>query len=161
MDERRVGVTGHRALAEPDEVRREVDAVLDGLTEPLTAVSSLAEGADRLVAQAVLDRGGRLDVVLPLEPADYETDFADAASRAEFHRLLDAADTVTTVPPAATREDAYAAAGDAVVAGCDVLLALWDGEPGRGRGGTAEVVAGARAQGRRVEVLTVVRAVPC
>jgi hypothetical protein len=161
MDERRVGVTGHRALAEPDDVRRRVDAVLDTIDAPLTGVSSLAEGADRLVAQAVLDRGGRLAVVLPLDAADYETDFADAASRAEFRRLLDAATAVTTMPPAATREDAYAAAGAAMLAGCDVLLALWDGEPGRGRGGTAEVVAAARAGGRRVEVVTVTRAVPC
>lgn len=161
MDERRVGVTGHRALAEPDDVRRRVDAFLDAQGAPLVAVSSLAEGADRLVAQAVLDRGGRLEVPLPLEQTDYETDFADAASVAEFRRLLAAAATVTTVPPSATREDAYAAAGAAVLDGADVVLALWDGEPGRGRGGTAEVVATARARGLDVVVLTVTRAVPC
>src|SRR5439155_12740709 len=31
---------------------------------------------------------------------------------------------------------------------CDVLIALWDGQPARGRGGTAEVVALARRVGR-------------
>jgi hypothetical protein len=39
----------------------------------------------------------------------------------------------------------------------DVVLALWDGEDSRGRGGTAEIVQHARAQGRRVVVIPVAR----
>jgi hypothetical protein len=40
----------------------------------------------------------------------------------------------------------------------DVLLALWDGQAARGRGGTAQVVAEARELGLPVEVVNVVRA---
>lgn len=36
---------------------------------------------------------------------------------------------------------AYEAVGRMVVAQCDVLIAIWDGEGARGRGGTAQVVA--------------------
>jgi hypothetical protein len=92
-----VGVTGHRDLARPDEVAAAVDAALDALvadgSASLVAVSGLAEGADRLVAQRVLARpGGRLVALLPLDPADYVADFADVASVQEFTELLGAAD---------------------------------------------------------------------
>jgi hypothetical protein len=38
-----------------------------------------------------------------------------------------------------------------------VLLALWDGEPSRGRGGTAQMVDEARRLGREVVVIPVNR----
>jgi hypothetical protein len=161
----RVGVSGHRALADPHGVADEVDRALDRLTaDPATelvVVSGLAEGADRIVAERVLARpGARLEAVLPLPPDDYETDFAGEESRREFRALLGAADRVTVVPPDPadpSREAAYARAGTATLAGCDVLLALWDGGPSRGRGGTAEVVAEGRAAGRPVQVIHVER----
>ena len=169
----RVGVTGHRDLADPDAVAAEVDAALDrvlagrsvgDVTPTATCVSSLAEGADRLVAQRVLARdGGRLEVVLPLPAADYADDFADDASRREFNDLLGAADlflVVTADEHDASREAAYERAGHAVLAASDVVLALCDGEPSRGRGGTAEVVAEAERLGIPVEVIHVTRARP-
>ncbi len=159
----RVGVTGHRRLADPSAVARAVDDVLDRLTAQhpvdLVAVSSLAEGADRLVVDRVLTRGGTLHAVLPLAPDDFATDFADASSRDEFTRLLGAASTVECSPSQESRQAAYEHAGRTVLAFCDVLLALWDGGPARGRGGTAELVAEARACGRPVEVITVERGV--
>lgn len=162
-----VGVTGHRDLARPDEVAVAVDAVLDALEAEgggsLVAVSALAEGADRLVARRVLARpGGRLIALLPLEPADYVADFADVASVEEFTELLAAADEYEVITGAPsddwTREAAYERAGHAMLDRCDVLLALWDGEPGRGRGGTAEMVFEAGLVGRRCEVIAVERA---
>lgn len=161
----RVGVTGHRHLADAEAVARDVDRVLDRLVTSrdatvLTAVSSLAEGADRVVAKRVLARQGTLDAVLPLDRDDYATDFADDASRHDFLRLLDAADSVSSSPRQESREAAYEHAGREVLARCDVLLALWDGEPSRGRGGTAQLVTEARAIGKPVEVVRVERAVP-
>lgn len=161
-----MGVTGHRDLARPDEVAAAVDAVLDGLDRdgrPLVAVSALAEGADRIVARRVLARpGGRLVALLPLEPADYIADFADADSVREFGDLLAAADEYEVITGSASddwsREAAYERAGHAMLDRSDVLLALWDGEPGRGRGGTAEMVFEAGLIGRRCEVISVERA---
>jgi hypothetical protein len=159
----RVGVTGHRHLADADGVAREVDRVLDRLVtvhtaSALTAVSSLAEGADRIVAKRVLARQGTLDVVLPLDRDDYATDFADEASRHDFLRLLDAAESVSSSARQESREAAYENAGREVLARCDVLLALWDGGPPRGRGGTAQLVTEAQAIGKPVEVVHVERA---
>lgn len=166
MGERRIGVTGHRRLADPARVAADVDAVLDHLAGPdgatFIAVSSLAEGADRIVAERVLARpGGRLVALLPLDPVDYIADFADASSVQEFTDLLARADETEVIRGLPTddwsREAAYERAGRAVLDRCDVLLALWDGQPARGRGGTAELVADARIVGHPVEVVTVER----
>jgi hypothetical protein len=58
-----------------------------------------------------------------------------------------------TVVPGDTRQQAYWRAGREVVDRSDVLIALWDGQPAHGTGGTGEVVAYARRSG--VAVLTV------
>jgi hypothetical protein len=46
-----------------------------------------------------------------------------------------------------SREDAYERAGRYVVDRSDAIIALWDGEPARGQGGTAAIVAYARKRG--------------
>lgn len=161
----RIGVTGHRDIAD-DAMEARVDAVLDELVADADVIevwSSLAEGADRLVARRVLARpGARLVVVLPLDADDYRADFAEPASRAQFDEMLRRAERVDVAgsDESGTRTSAYERAGHAVLGGCDVLVALWDGEPSRGRGGTAEIVAEARRRGRRVVVVPVERPEP-
>jgi hypothetical protein len=156
--ELRVGVTGHRWL-DPSDVSL-VDVVRDALTRirtactssstdatrvGLTVVSSLAEGADRIVAQAALAMGARLEVVLPLVEADFRADFADDRSAGEFTALLERASSVTVVPGNPERPEAYGAAGRMVMHRSDVLLAMWDGAPARGEGGTGALVDTAQA----------------
>jgi hypothetical protein len=148
----RIGVTGHRRIGNPGPVRAEVGRALDRAQElvahpgrPVAAIeviSPLAEGADRLVVQEALKRpASRLVVPLPLDREEYERDCVDDASRAEFDQLLARASEVITLPAARSRIAAYAAAGRYVVDRCDVLLALRDGRPTQGHGGTAEIVA--------------------
>ena len=48
------------------------------------------------------------------------------------------------MPDAGDREETYAEAGSFVVDRCDALVAIWDGAPSRGVGGTADAVARAR-----------------
>jgi hypothetical protein len=62
--------------------------------------------------------------------------------------LLGRVDEVIEAPPQASREEAYAAAGDMVLQRADVMLAIWDGQDAQGQGGAAEVMAGARAAGK-------------
>jgi hypothetical protein len=149
----RVGVTGHRALAELDKINAGVEEALRRIEqlfpgEALTVISALAEGADRIAAHQVLARpGARLVVPLPLPRSDYMADFGSEASRSEFLRLLDRAEQVTEMPPAAARDAAYEAAGEYVLNTSDVLIAIWDGRPAQGQGGTAEVVTRARERG--------------
>ncbi len=158
MDPVRVGVTGHRTVPGYDAVVRAIDAVIAGVPTPARLVTSLAEGADRLVAHAARAHGWTLDVILPLEADDYRADFTGRGSVAEFGTLLDAATTVTVVRPAASRPEAYQAAGLAMLDRSQALIAVWDGQPARGVGGTAEVVAEARRRGMPVAWIHVDRA---
>jgi hypothetical protein len=148
----RVGITGHRSLPQDSRLVDQVDHAISrirdladsasGAPPRMTAVSSLAEGADRLVAREVLKQSGSiLEVPLPLPPVEYEKDFATKKSRLEFEALLRRADLILTMPPSLSRVAAYEAAGRYIVEHCHVLLALWDGMPARGQGGTAEIVA--------------------
>ena len=145
----RFGVTGHQVL--PPEIAGCAAAhwrrVLPADTA-LHGVSSLADGADQLFAAHVLAAGGTLEVVLPY--ANYT-----AGRRSAFTGFVRAAASVTTLPYPEASEQAYLAAGQAVVDRCDHLFAVWDGRPARGLGGTADIVAYARASGRPVTVLWV------
>jgi hypothetical protein len=67
--------------------------------------------------------------------------------------LLARAETVSVVGTAGGRDEAYLDGGVEIVNRCDVLVALWDGQSARGRGGTAEVVAYARELGRPLVVI--------
>jgi hypothetical protein len=157
----RIGVSGHRQLDDPHALGSLVDEVLDELGEGGTIVSSVAEGADRLVAWRALQRPGwRLVAVLPLPPDDYADDFDSDESRADFAALLDAAAEVEQVPDQPTRDDAYHAAGVRVLERSEVLIAVWDGAPARGRGGTAEIVQLARDEGRPLAWLNTSGAAP-
>lgn len=152
----RIAITGHRHFDDPATLqvaaREAWQQLLDLLPEhpeteiALVLVSSLAEGADRLVAEKLLKTvpRSRLEVVLPMPAAEYARDFHHEQSRKEFRQLLRRASQVREAPPHATREDAYEWAGRYAVDRCDALIAVWDGEPSRGQGGTAEIVQYAR-----------------
>ncbi len=111
-------------------------------------VCGMAEGADRLVAARALAAGLRLRALLPLRREDYVDDFRDQASRNEFEDLVDRADEVRELAgDPEDREGAYVELGHGLVAAADLLVAVWDGRPARGEGGTANVVGGAIAAG--------------
>ena len=157
----RVGVTGHRSIPDESAIARAVDKVLELIRETspssdgdpplIEVVSPIAEGADRIVAHAAIkDPGVRLRVPLPFPKEDYEKDFKTAESRAEFENLLEKACEVMVLPATPTRNEGYEQVGHYVLDNCDVLIAIWDGEPSRGQGGTAEIVEKARAMGRKL-----------
>lgn len=150
----RIGVTGHRNVPDDPALRARVaEAVrrIAGLGEEprcLTVVSALAPGADRLVAEAVLrEPGAALEALLPMPPDQVEEDFPNPDSRAEFRDLLHRAETIESIPSAGSRRANFESAGVAMLDRVDVLIALWDGEPARGQGGTAQIVAHAEARG--------------
>ncbi len=158
----RIGVTGHRRLEHRDELAALVRRALARLRELMpssectpvffTIISPLAEGADRLVAkEALAEAGTDIEVPLPLPAEDYVRDFESPASKREFKTMLEQARNVTQVGSFNSRDEAYEAAGRYVVANCDVLIALWDGQVSGGQGGTAEIVA--YAQERQTPLL--------
>lgn len=150
----RFGVTGHRILP-PDIVDRAAEhwrRVLPRGARP-HGVSNLADGADQLFAAHILAAGGTLEVVLPCE--GYARTLIGEESRTRFEEFRRAAVTVVTMPYPEPSEQAFLAAGQAMVDRSDHLFAVWDGRPARGVGGTADIVAYARERGIPVTVLWV------
>ena len=158
-----VGVTGHRHEALPAEcVARlpgQIREALELLTrsaavvhagssdcfaagEPrLMFISALADGTDQIGAEVALELGFSLQAVLPFERDEYRRDFEGGSAAERFDALIGKAEHVLELPGSRKREpEAYMMAGRATVAHCDVLIAVWDGLPARGQGGTAEVV---------------------
>jgi hypothetical protein len=146
----RIGVTGHQKLDEPanwEWVKREMERFLASLSLPLTCVTSLAVGADQLFANAVLRHGGELEAILPFP--EYESTFTETHDRREYARLLKLASKVEVLERHGSHEDAYFASGKRMVDTSEIILAVWDGKPAAGRGGTGDVVNYARRQKRR------------
>ncbi|WP_328748643.1 hypothetical protein OHT57_24595 [Streptomyces sp. NBC_00285] len=151
----RIGVTGHRDIPEPV-----VECVRAGILDefasqaaggPVEAFSALAAGADQLFADLALRNGIPLTAVIP--GMDYERHLGGQETRAAFRRLLLACADRVDLPVERTREEAYLAAGHWIVDHTDRLVAVWDGEPARGQGGTADIVAYASRVGVPVKVL--------
>jgi len=164
----RIGVTGHRPNRFDEGAQRSVRTALervfaeiknaatsllareacffDGAPPEIRVVSALAEGADRVVAEAGLAAGLPLDVLLPFPAAIYETDFAAAESKAVFRDLLKRARVRFALPGERSTEDpsvanrAYEAVGLMTLRQCDLLIAIWDGKEAAGRGGTEDIV---------------------
>ncbi|MGH8901880.1 MAG: hypothetical protein ACRDYA_09415 [Egibacteraceae bacterium] len=150
----RVGVTGHQAL--PPRTALLVDhalrVLLERLDDPdLVGITCLADGADQLFARAVLDCGGALEVVVPAER--YRDGLEPASARAAYDHLFARACQVERLTFSESTERAHLAAGRFVVEASDVLVAVWDGEPARGLGGTADVVRYAHELGVPVEIV--------
>lgn len=157
----RVGVTGHRILTDLPMIYKGLDAALDRVREAypgrsLSLLTSLAEGADRIVAEAVLrTAGGTVVAVIPFSLDDYATDFGPEGSPSRIHldALLARSQEVVQLPRADTRDAGYAQGGRYVLEHCDVLLTIWDGEWAQGQGGTGEIVAAARERSKPVVIV--------
>jgi hypothetical protein len=164
----RIGVSGHRAAPKlPPEaiphIRQSVDlifaAIFDAASNAaaeisdkparLTVVSALAEGSDRIVAEAGLAAGCSLEAILPFARAEYARDFESLleSSRA-FVELAGRAFSVFEIDgDPQDRPRAYEAAGFVMLANIDLLIAIWDGKAEDGLGGTGQIISRAIAEG--------------
>lgn len=149
----RVAITGHRGL--PAETEHLVDeAIRTELTRrsdtELVGVSCLADGADTIFAHAVLDAGGVLEVVIS---AEQYRDGLPVEHHATYDELLAHATSVYRLKHVESDEEAHMAGSVAMLEQSEWLLAVWDGKPARGIGGTADVVELARSRGVPVTVV--------
>jgi hypothetical protein len=149
----RIGITGHRQFDEPTSrlIREALRRIVAGYQpHDLVGVTCLAEGADTLFAEAVADRGGRLEVVVP---ALRYRDALPRSHRRAYDELLARAGSVHRLPLVESDDTAYLAGSRRMLTIINQLVAVWDGLPARGVGGTAEVVADARELGLPVDVV--------
>lgn len=149
----RIGITGHSNLtgATIPLVAADIRAVLGAQAPGLVGVTCLARGADQVFARVVLELGGSVEVVLPA--ADYRDRKVKPSNAAEFDDLIGKATTVNTMPFTESNREAYMAASEHVLSTVDALVAVWDGGPSGGHGGTADVVDAAQESGIPVTVV--------
>jgi hypothetical protein len=160
-----IGVTGHRLhkldidnpslIGGIENVLAELKRKYEG--RKIIVMSPLAEGADRLVAKIAVEQiGAVLWVPLPLPFDIYATDFTSVDSEEEFKRLVGKAEHYFELPMKfgtqeqlslpddvssnEMRNQQYALAGAYIVERSHELIAVWDGQPEDGTGGTAQVV---------------------
>ncbi len=143
-----VGVTGHQARPgiDWDWVTERMHDVLSKLEPGSHALTSLAAGSDQVFAREALSLGLSVTAVIPL--ACYERCFAPA-ELSSYHELLPQCERVE-LPGGGSDEEAFLAAGRYVADTCDTMVAVWDGKPAVGLGGTADVVSYCLQQGRDV-----------
>lgn len=128
------------AVAEGDKTRR--------VDRRLRVISALAAGADQWVADEAIKLGYELQSPLPFPRDVYREDFTVPADVQEYDRLLALATRVLELDGRVDLVEgqrspdsrSYEAVGRAILNQTDVLIAIWDGKPGHGRGGTANVV---------------------
>lgn len=148
----RIGITGHRSLSSPTAhlVMHALREALADYGTDVTAVTSLADGADQLFARAVVDQGGLIEVIVPA--AQYR-DGLPAESHAEYDRLLSQAIKLHRLDFTESTSESHMAASALMISLISELFAVWDQQPARGYGGTADVVAHARERGRPVRIV--------
>jgi hypothetical protein len=150
-----VGVVGHLDVITTDEQKLQIENLFRDLaagypSSPVYLFSSIAEGADRYVANIFLDLKRKneefkerfeLIVPMPFEIEEYKNDFSDASDM-EFEELLKQAKRYFPVGYESIeidRPQQYLKTGKLVADSSLILIALWDGEAGK-KGGTADIV---------------------
>ncbi len=129
-----------RVLTRLEDLARLDQAILD-------ARSALAIGAGQIFAKAALGMGIPLIGVIPFE--DYPHDF-EGTERDDFETLLARCQHVHRLPAKRRSDRAYLKAGLWLVDHVDFLIAVWNGRPAAGVGGTGDVVAYAEKKNRPV-----------
>lgn len=122
-------------------IRDSEDVFCSSTEAELRLHTALATGADQIAAVCARSSGYSVKAMLPFEPHDYRQDFSPGDELETFERALAAADEVVALP--GDRSDsiaAYVLVGECLVEKADILIAIWDGEEGKGPGGTAHVV---------------------
>ncbi len=152
-----VGVTGHRNLV-PSEIPRLGNLVKNSLQDlerrfphtPVQVMSTLAEGADMLVAEEAVKLDLPLIIPLPLALDVYGQDFTNQKSVDRLNVLCEKGEVLQlpleSSPPESrltsrqTWARQYARLGIFVSSHCHILLVLWDGKPSKKLADTANVI---------------------
>jgi hypothetical protein len=142
-----LGGSGHQRIPKSTlpRVRRVIAAICEKRRSNLIGITSLAAGADQLFAEAVLRAGGELHVIVPAE--NYARSFTDRRDVRRYEVLLARATRVETLRFKNPSKRAYLLAGRRVVDLADEVVAVWDGKPARGAGGTGDVARYAIGKG--------------
>ena len=146
-------VTGHMAISIDsfDLIRKALTELLQPHASDLVGVSCIARGSDTLFAEVVLELGGKLVVIMPSR--NYRERKVKPDHAPTFDRLLEAASEVLTMDHDNAGKEAYESANRELIRRANRMVAVWNGSPPTGKGGTADTIIEARAAGVPVDVI--------
>ena len=172
-----IGISGHRSLPDPSIITGSIRQALAQFADATLKVngtielcSSIAYGADTVAVETARDMGIPVHIILPkpVETHDETAQLAlDEGFAADFWKdgqflqnewdraykqIQDArtgtnSGTLRLVRGAQTSPECYYDTGVQMLDCCDAVIAVWNGKPAAGLGGTADVVDLARIRG--------------
>ena len=151
-----IGITGHRDISSQTVLSyiREFahDFFSDKLRQynNLEVLSALATGADTILADVALEMGINLTAIIPF--SNYHLEFMGDDLN-QYYRMLNRAAKIVEMPFDDRSRDAFLSTGIWIVDNADMLIAVWDGQLARGKGGTADVVSYARSQKKETVII--------
>jgi len=146
-----IGFTGHRVLEDESRSRIRILEFLQDFkaktNKTIYGLSSAAAGGDLLFAESCIQLGIPLRILLPLPKERFRQDF-DNVTWTRSESAMQHAISVEVIGSGQTAEERYYECGIETVLQSQMLVALWDGKPSQGLGGTEEIVGFAREQTR-------------
>ncbi|MCF7805111.1 MAG: hypothetical protein K9N46_04505 [Candidatus Marinimicrobia bacterium] len=147
-----IGITGHRNLDDIGWINSHLEYFCkdliqqlqgeDSFKDILTVYSALADGADQIVAENLIKNlDANLNAILPMDKTEYKKEFQSKKAQLNFEKLIKISSRIIVEGDSTEREEAFLKSGKFIVNNCDILIALWDGKPANGKGGTAEIVS--------------------
>ena len=137
---------GHRFLENENQVRENISTSLDYLISihgEIECISNLACGADTLFIQEAINKKCKIQLILPFQINEYEKDF-DNESLILFRSIIAKhAHSIHGDLKSSDDNDrvlAYQTVGRSKIEESDAVLAIWDGEIGKGLGGTKDLI---------------------
>jgi len=159
----KICITGHRDLINSEDVRKDIAHSLQYFKEidkDLLAISAVAAGSDTLFAEEAFNQHIPLKLMLPFSIEEYRKDFK-GMELYQLEKLLSANEYEIVHPQnistADERNDAYLQTGKRMVDIADIVLAVWNGKPANGKGGTGDIVNYAVEKGKKVHYIKGIR----
>jgi len=144
-----LGVTGHQDLESfnLDWITLAINNFLKE-NDVVKGLSSLAIGADQLFCRQLIKKSISYDVIIPCN--NYISTFKTVEDSRSFLDLSNMSKNTYTLNFNEPSETAFYSAGIEIVNKASEIIAIWDGRPAKGLGGTGDIVKIALQQKKSV-----------
>lgn len=148
-----ISVSGHQNLGDEQTQHFVAQQFRDLLCQyqqremAIVLYSALAAGADQLFVKIALECKIPVEIALPCNESAYKASLPTEEARQEYSRLLSLCQQQHYLSPQECSDDAYLALGEWLVDHSDLIVLAWNGQPSKGRGGTADVASYAHFRG--------------
>ncbi len=136
----KVGITGHQDLGSEETLSwlsDTLESVINQYDIDL-GITSLAVGADQLYAEILRKKHIRYIAVIPSD--GYQKTFTVSNQLERYIDLLQSAFNTIRLPFIKPTEAAFYESGKQIVHLSDMIIAVWNGLPAKGLGGTGDIV---------------------